>query len=198
MGLAFIYQPGQTPIDEDEKQGLRIKSITTQGELNDAERLNIEQAIDWTLRRRYTVEEIFSEAFVLELHRRMYAEVWKWAGTYRKSDKNIGVEWFSIPTELKILLDDARYWHENEVFPPEELAIRFKHRIVSIHCFPNGNGRHSRLMADVIVSHVYQLPVFSWSARNLGNTGDARNAYLTALKRADAGSIEPLVYFARS
>lgn len=198
MGLILKYDPGQTAISEDEIEGLRTKSITTQDELNEAERLNIEQAIDWTLRRRFSAADVFTEKFITELHRRMYADVWKWAGSFRKSDKNIGVDWFTIPTQLRALLDDAIFWHDNETFSFDERAIRFKHRIVSIHCFPNGNGRHSRLIADVIASHVYKLPVFTWSAGYLQQKGHDRKQYLATLRQADAGDIKNLIQFARS
>ena len=99
---------------------------------------------------------------------------------------------------MKALLDDTKYWIENNAYPPDEIAIRFKHRLVAIHCFPNGNGRHSRLMADIIVEKVFKQHVFSWGAANLVKGGEARAAYLAAIKQADNGSIEPLIRFARS
>lgn len=198
MALELTYQKGQTPLDEDEKEGLKIKSISTQGELNEAERLNIEEAIDWTIRRKFRAADILTEEFVMDLHKRMYGDVWRWAGTVRKTNKNIGVDKFMIPTELKYLLDDAKYWLENKTYSPVEMAIRFKHRIVNIHCFPNGNGRHSRLMADVIHSHIYGEPVFTWSRGNLVAQGEARERYLEAIWAADAGNIEPLIAFAGS
>lgn len=197
MALELTYQRGQTPLDEDEKEGLRIKSITTQGELNEAERLNIEQAIEWTVRRRFTATDILSEDFIMGLHKRMYGDVWRWAGSFRRSNKNIGVEWMQVPIALRTLIDDAIFWHQNHTFPPDEMAIRFKHRIVNIHCFPNGNGRHSRLMADVIISHIYGQPVFTWSRANLVDAGEARDRYLQAIWAADAQNIEPLLAFAR-
>lgn len=132
------------------------------------------------------------------VHKRMYADVWAWAGEFRKTNKNIGIDKWQIPTVLKYLLDDIRYWHENNTYPPDEIAVRFKHRIVSIHCFPNGNGRHSRLMADIIIEKIYKQPVFSWGAANLFSEGDARAAYLKAVKAADQGDYSLLLAFARS
>jgi Fic-DOC domain mobile mystery protein B len=128
----------------------------------------------------------------------MYGDVWSWAGEFRKTNKNIGVDRLQIPTELKYLLDDAKYWHENNTFSSDEIAIRFKHRIVKIHCFPNGNGRHSRLLADVIVEKIYKLPVFSWGSTNLSADGAVRAAYLKAVKAADLGEYAFLLAFARS
>jgi Fic-DOC domain mobile mystery protein B len=161
MGLDVAYIDGQTPLDEDEKDGLLIPTIATRSELDEFEQQNIEQAIQWALMRSFKSDAIFTEHFICNVHRQMYAGVWGWAGEFRKTNKNIGVDKWHIPTELKYLLDDARYWHENDIYPPDEIAVRFKHRIVSIHCFPNGNGRHSRLMADIIIEKIYKQPVFS-------------------------------------
>lgn len=198
MGLELDYVDGQTPLDEDEKEGLLIPTIATRGELDEYEQQNIEQAIQWLFKASFTVDKVLSERFVKELHRRMYSNIWKWAGEFRKTDKNIGIDKSQIPTQLIALLDDTKYWIENKTFSPDEIAVRFKHRLVSIHCFPNGNGRHSRLMADIIIEKLFKLPVFSWGAANLMKKGDPRSAYLSAIKAADAGNINPLLEFARS
>jgi Fic-DOC domain mobile mystery protein B len=198
MGLDFDYIDGQTPLDEEEKDGLLIPTIATRGELDEFEQQNIEQAVQWTLGRSFKREVIFTEDFIRTLHKRMYADVWAWAGEFRKTNKNIGVDKWQIPSDLKYLLDDAKYWHENNTYPPDEIAVRFKHRIVSIHCFPNGNGRHSRLMADIIIEKIYKQPVFSWGAANLSSEGDTRTAYLKAVKTADKGDYSLLLAFARS
>jgi Fic-DOC domain mobile mystery protein B len=110
-----------------------------------------------------------------------------WAGKFRNSNKNIGVDRFQIGTELRNLLDDIKFWIANETYPPNEIAIRFKHRIVSIHCFANGNGRHSRLIADVIIEYIFNEPVYSWGSSKLVRTDDARKKYLFAIKKADRG-----------
>lgn len=197
MGLDIDPTHGQTPLEEDEKDGLRIKTITTQGELDEFEQQNIEKAIEWTLRRRFDKDVVLTESFVKEVHRRMYGDVWSWAGEFRKTNKNLGVDKFQIGTELRALLDDARYWAEHKTYPPDEIALRFKHRIVSIHCFVNGNGRHSRLMADIIIQHIFQKPVFTWGTSYLVEEGGTREAYLTAIRAADKGNIQPLIEFAR-
>ncbi len=198
MGLDFEYGEGQTALDDDEKEGLLIPTIATRGELDEFEQQNIEQAILWTLKRTFKPDAIFKEEFVKSVHKRMYGDIWAWAGEFRKTNKNIGVDKWQIPTDLHNLLDDAKYWIENGTFSPDELAVRFKHRIVSIHCFPNGNGRHSRLMADIIVNKLFKQPVFTWGAANLVKGGDARAEYLKAVKAADNGEIEHLMKFARS
>lgn len=198
MGLILEYQPGQTPIDEDEKEGLLIPTITTRGELDEFEQKNIEEAIQWSLGASFSARSIFTEDFVKLLHKRMYGQVWAWAGHFRKTDKNIGISKWQIPVALKSLLDDALFWIEHNSKTPEEIAIHFKHRIVSIHCFPNGNGRHSRLMADIIISKLYHLPEFTWGSAGLIKDSKARSQYLKALRSADAGDYSLLLDFANS
>lgn len=198
MGLDLEYIDGQTPLEQDEKDGLLIPTIATRGELDEFEQQNIEQAVQWTLTRNFKQQNVFTQAFIKEVHRRMYNSVWGWAGNFRNTNKNIGVDKWMIPVELKNLLDDAIYWSDKRIYPPDEIAVRFKHRIVSIHCFPNGNGRHSRLMADIIIEKIYKLPVFSWGAQNLVKQGNTRATYLAAIKAADKGDIQPLLHFSKS
>lgn len=198
MGLELESIDGQTPLDEEEKEGLLIPSIATLGELDEFEQQNIEQAVQWTLKRSFKQEKVLTEAFIKEVHKRMYGEVWAWAGEFRKTNKNIGVDKWQVSLELKTLLDDAVFWINNKVYEPDELAVRFKHRLVSIHCFPNGNGRHSRLLADIIIQKVFKLPVFPWGAGDLVHAGDARKRYLDGIKAADKGDYKPLINFARS
>jgi Fic-DOC domain mobile mystery protein B len=198
MGLDLIYNDGQTPLDEDEKEGLLIKSIATRGELDEFEQQNIEDAIQWSLTRKFKSEQILSETFILALHKKMYKSVWRWAGEYRKTNKNIGVDKLEIPVALRSLIDDASYWLENNVYEPDEFALRFKHRLVCIHCFPNGNGRHSRMIADIIIEKIYQLPVFSWGSKSLADENDSRKNYLIAIRKADKGDLELLLKFARA
>jgi len=198
MGLEFDYKDGQTPLDEEEKEGIKIKSITTQGELDEFEQLNIEKAVEWTIHTKFKLEKILTKKFVRDLHQRMYGDVWKWAGEFRKTEKNIGIPWTQIGIELKNLLDDTKYWIENKTFPPEEIAIRFKHRIVSIHCFPNGNGRHSRMMADIIMESIFGNEIFSWHQSNMVKANETRNQYIKALREADNGNFKELIEFAKN
>ncbi|AOW20442.1 mobile mystery protein B [Urechidicola croceus] len=198
MGLKFDYNDGQTPLEEEEKDGLKIKSITTQGELDEFEQLNIEKAVEWTIHTNLKPEKILTVKFIKDLHEKMYGDVWKWAGEYRKTKKNIGIPWTKIGLELKYLLDDTKYWIENKTFSPEEIAIRFKHRIVSIHCFPNGNGRHSRMMADIIMESIFGNEIFSWHQSNMVKANEIRKEYINALKEADNGNVKPLIEFAKN
>lgn len=198
MGLDLEYLPGQTSLDEDEKDGLLIPTITTRKELDEFEQKNIEEAIQWTLSRKLKTEAILTEDFLKQLHKRMYGEVWEWAGKFRSTNKNIGIDKWDIQVALRTLLDDALFWVKNNSMAPAEIAIRFKHRLVSIHCFPNGNGRHSRLMADLIISKIFKEPEFSWGAVSLIKTSKERSLYLKALRAADIGDYSLLLEFAKS
>lgn len=198
MGLDIEYIDGQTPLDEDEIEGLLIETISTKGELDEFEQQNIEEAIQWIFGKKFNVQDVFTVKFICGLHKRMYDHVWAWAGTFRKTNKNLGVDKHQISTVLKVLCDDALYWIDNETYPPDEIAVRFKHRLVSIHCFSNGNGRHSRLIGDIIIEKLFGKEVFSWGASNLSKSGDARTSYLQAVKKADKRDFTPLLAFARS
>ena len=198
MGLNIEYIDGQTPLSEEEKEGLRISSITTREELDEFEQLNIEKAIQWTFGKKIKTEQLFSEQFIKTLHKKMYGEVWKWAGEFRSSEKNIGIKSYLISIHLKQLLDDALYWKQYETYEPQELAIRFKHRLVSIHCFANGNGRHSRLIADLIMEKIYNGNFFTWGSVNLVHSTDARSQYIQAVRKADELDIQTLILFAKS
>ncbi|MCF0075765.1 mobile mystery protein B [Dyadobacter sp. CY261] len=190
MGLELQYDEGQTPLDEEEKEGLLIESVTTRGELDEVEQRNIEEAIRWTIerRRKFTASEILTEEFIKLVHKRMLAGVWQWAGSFRNSNKNLGVDKYQIGTDLRMLLDDCKFWVENNTYPPDEIAVRFKHRIVSIHCFSNGNGRHSRLIADIIIEKIFGREVFTWGSQSSIRSSDMRATYLNALREADRGS----------
>lgn len=199
MGLTIKYIEGQTPIDENEKGELLIKTITTRKELDEYEQLNIQKAVEWTMKRRtLNLLEITAEPFIKFLHKKMFDDVWRWAGNFRKTDKNIGVKWHQIGIDLKNLTNDCIYWIRNQTFSEDEIAIRFKYRLVSIHPFPNGNGRHSRLMADVLIHHGLGKDIFTWGGGNISQTGNIRSEYILALKEADTGNLVPLIKFART
>ena len=197
MGLDLEYIDGQTPIDEEEKEGLLLATITTRGELDEFEQLGVEKAIEWTMKRKPGIQHILTEGFVKELHRMMFADVWKWAGTFRTSNKNLGVDKTQIRIELRELLDDCNFWITKGGVGEDEIAIRFSHRIVSIHPFANGNGRHSRLIADALIRFGLGKPHFTWGSMNLTARGEARAEYLNALREADAGDYQSLMKFAR-
>lgn len=194
MAINLDYPPGATPLDGDELASLIPGHITTQGELNEWEQLNIVQGENWARKQR---KEILNEGFLRQLHRQMFGETWKWAGEFRKSDKNIGVDWLKIGVELKKLLDDTHFQIEHASYPPDEIAIRFHHRLVAIHPFPNGNGRHARLMADLLIERLGK-PRFTWGSHSLVDANATRQQYIAALQAADRRDIAPLLAFARS
>jgi Fic-DOC domain mobile mystery protein B len=127
---------------------------------------------------------------------RMFDRVWKWAGEFRKTERNLGVAPHSIETELRKAIDDARYWVEHKSYPPGELAVRFHHRLVSVHPFPNGNGRWSRLIGEVLIERLGGSR-FTWGGADLRTAGDARKRYIEALRAADNHGLKPLIRFAR-
>ena len=199
MGLNSDYSDGQTPLDLEEAEGLLISTVTTHQELDEFEQWNIEKAYQkYRFRRMPGQKDILSEKFIRNLHREMFGDVWRWSGEYRKSNKNIGVDRLHIVTQFHQLIDDCRYWIENNVMEEDEICIQFKHRLVSIHLFPNGNGRHSRLLADIMRKHIFGKSFFSWGKISLVAKGNVRTAYIKALKEADEGNIRPLLKFSIS
>ena len=192
----FDYPEGATPIDEDEKEGLLIPHISTKEELNELEQRNISDAYSWLDRTRR--RDYLSEEFIRNLHEKMFGKVWAWAGDYRRTEKNIGVDWAQIPIQFRQLLNDVRYWIDQETYSPDEIAARFHHRLVLIHLFPNGNGRHARVMTDILLEKVLDQEPFSWGSGSLIEEGDVRTTYIQALRSADAHDYEPLLHLVRS
>lgn len=183
-----------TPLTPAERDDLIPTYITTRGELNEAEQKNIATADRWAFSRKHYVVR---DRFLKGLHRRMFNSVWRWAGKFRTTERNLGVKPFEIETALGQAIDDARYWVENKSYPPDEMAVRFHHRLVSVHPFPNGNGRWSRLAADVVITQLGGAR-FTWGGANLQTVSEARKRYIAALQAADNHDLEPLIRFARS
>lgn len=193
--IGDAHAPGATPLDPDEVRGLIPAHIRSQAELNQWEQANILDGSTWALRARE--QDVLSERFVRELHRHMFGNTWRWAGTFRITGKNIGVDAVQIALQLRELLENVRYWIEHQTFPIDEIAARFHHRLVVIHPFPNGNGRHARLMTDVLLRRNH-AEAFSWGGSNLEAAGGARDRYLAALRAADAGDYAELLAFVRT
>ncbi len=187
---------GTTPIGPDEAEGLLLTHITTRGELDRWEQDNIVEAMLWLEKTK--PKNLLNEDFVRNLHRRMFGNVWKWAGQFRKSDKNIGGPWWRVSTDLKNLCEDARFWTDLRKEPPDEIAVRYHHRLVSIHPFPNGNGRHARLMTDLLLENILDHPRFTWGSTDLFKAGGPRERYIAALHAADELNYQLLLEFVRS
>ncbi len=193
----FETGDGNTPLSPEEQADL-IPDLTTKEELNEWERQNILEAFAWALNpRSLQRNNPLSETYIRGLHQRMFDQTWKWAGTYRKTEKNIGIPHYQIRESLSVLLGDARYWMEHQTFERDEIAIRFHHRLVAIHPFANGNGRHARLIADVVAQRMGR-PVFTWGGTDIVQAGDFRRTYIDALRAADRNDIQPLLTFART
>jgi Fic-DOC domain mobile mystery protein B len=183
-----------TPLTPEERDGLIPTHITLRSELNELEQQNIAEADRWAFARKRSV---LGEAFLRGLHRRMFNHVWRWAGDYRATEHNLGIESYRIQPELRQIIDDARFWIDHRTYVPDELAARFHHRLVFVHPFPNGNGRWSRLAADLLVTQQGGSR-FTWGRANLQAAGDVRRAYIEALRAADNHDIAPLIGFARA
>jgi len=190
------YPQGATPLDKNEIKGLLLTHITTRAELDRWEQDNINEALTWF--HEHKPANILDEHFMKLLHRKMFCNVWRWAGEFRQSEKNLGVPPYMIAVELKKLCDDAEYWIENKTFSEDEIAVRLHHRLVSIHLFANGNGRHARLTADILLVNVLGKSAFTWGSVNLEKPGDVRKKYIESLQAADKGDYGPLLEFARS
>jgi len=187
-----------TPLEAEEREQLLQSWITNRRDLNLAEEDNIIGGAAWARRRRGRgPEAMLTTDFALALHARMFGAVWKWAGKYRTTARNIGVEAYRIGTDMAALMDDVHYWARHESYQPDEIGVRLHHRLVAIHPFANGNGRHSRLMADLLIERLGSTP-FSWGGGSLADTGELRRRYVSALRAADDHDIQPLLAFARS
>lgn len=183
-----------TLLTPEEKYGLRPAHITYRWELNEAEQQNISRAQDWALARR---RDLLTDKFIKDLHQRMLGDVWRWAGKFRKSERNLGIPYYEIPTAVRQSLDDTKACIEHKSHACDEIAVRLHHRLVQIHPFPNGNGRHARLIADLLLMDL-GAERFSWGHTNLEAAGDVRQRYIDALRAADKHDIRPLLEFARS
>jgi Fic-DOC domain mobile mystery protein B len=194
MSDPFTQDDDATPLTPDESKGLVPSHITLRRELNELEQKNILKADQWAFQRK---RNVLDEGILRRLHKRMFGDVWKWAGTYRTTPRNLGVKPWRIQTDLRQIIDDVRYWIDNKTYPPVEIAIRFHHRLVTVHPFPNGNGRWSRLTADILVVSLGGTR-FTWGRTNLQASSEIRRHYINALHAADNHNIEPLMAFART
>ena len=185
---------GHTELSDEDRDGLIPTYIATRGELFAAEQRNIGEAM---LRRPPTLAELLDDAYLRRLHKAMFGQVWTWAGRFRRRETNIGIDPVEIAVAVRTLVDDAKTWIEHETYGPDELAVRFHHRLVQIHPFPNGNGRHGRIAADHLVSALGR-DRFTWGSELALGTDDLRRAYRSALQQADHGDVEELLRFARS
>jgi len=195
--IELEYPEGATPLDPNELGGLKYKHITTQGELNELEQANITSGLRWLTRMRR--KDILTDDFAVELHRRLFGDVWAWAGKFRKTGKNIGVDPVQIGVQLHGAMEDAQYWADHGTYQPVEAAARLHHRLVFVHPFSNGNGRHARIMADVVLEKIYDVDPIDWTAgSDLQKMNKRRDDYIKALKAADNFDFAPLLTFVGS
>jgi Fic-DOC domain mobile mystery protein B len=191
--MKFEYEFGATPIDGDEAVLLIPKHITVMSELNAFEHANILMASQWAFHSHFAL----TITYIKKLHKKMFDQTWKWAGQFRKTGKNIGVDAYRIESDLRQLIEDVRYQIENNAFEFDEIAARFHHRLVLIHAFPNGNGRHARLMTDVLLKNNGK-ECFTWGSRSSTCDKMTRCNYINALRFADDHDLFALLEFVRS
>jgi Fic-DOC domain mobile mystery protein B len=188
---------GATPLEPDEQEGLIPSFVQTKGELNEWEQVNILAAERWLFSRSMLRRFELNRDWMLRIHKKMFGQVWRWAGHLRSTERNIGVGPVMISIELRNLCDDATYWLDNRTFPLDEAVARLHHRLVAVHPFPNGNGRHARLVADAVLAR-HGAERFTWGRGSLISNGDVRRRYIEALRAADRYDIGPLLHFVRS
>jgi len=194
--MMFNYPDGATPLTSDEVKGLLQPHITTHAELNEWEQSNILSAESWAFSRKRS--DHTSERCIRRVHKKMFGNTWKWAGSFRSTEKNLGLRpGYQISEGIRTLIDDVEFWLEHETYPIDEIAARFHHKLVFIHPFPNGNGRHARLMANIMLFNL-GASLFTWGSGDLYNTGEVRQRYILALREADRSNFDPLLLFVRS
>ena len=181
----------------EDLEGLIPSHFSTRSQLDAHEHANILQARLWALRSRKLRRELITFQGLLLLHKRMFEDTWEWAGKLRRTATNIGVEPSCISSELAQLVGDISYWTEHETFPAQEIAVRFHHKLVWIHPFPNGNGRHARLAADLFLFYRGEQEL-TWGGARLTDPTETRRRYISALRRADRFEFADLMTFATS
>lgn len=197
MSIELIYIEGQNQLNEEELSGLKIEGLKSYSDIHDAEEAGIKKTVAWVEKNYFKPEKIFTEAFIKEIHKRMFADVWNWAGKYRLANKNLGVDKIKISSELKQLMSNTKFWIEDESYDMDEIAVRFAHRLMQIQAFPDGNARHAKIMANVILEHLLNSEIFSWG-ESIPDPEKNRAEFLEALRKADKGKMDDLLKFARS
>lgn len=199
MALTGAHAPGATPLSEEDIAGLKPSNITTQGELNEAEAENIIHGQEWALRSRTAkLSEMLCDDHLLRLHKEMFGDVWKWAGKFRERDTNIGAPAHRIRTDLRQLYGEVHGWLEYQAYPPDEIAVRLHYRVVTIRPFPNGNGRHARMLAHMTMVRHFGMKPLPWGGSLLRDADLTRKTYIDALVGADNRDFAPLLRFART
>ncbi len=194
MSDGITDQPeGATPIDD--VSGLLV-DITTRGELNDAEGLNILTATDWIDKGR--IDDLFTVQFYRELHTKMYDQVWSWAGALRSQTGQTthpGSRPEAVDLDLgRVAMEFHCEWealNDNSHLLP--FISRYHHALVLVHPFNNGNGRWSRLAADAVIQRLAGRPPLTWATDTLVVDSDERKEYIAALQAADTGDFQPLL-----
>ncbi len=198
MALTAPPAAGATPLRAEDLEGLKLPHLSTLAQLNEAEAANILDGQRWALRARTSqLPDLLTDDYLQRLHAAMFGAVWRWAGEFRNHDTNIGCGFTEIRPQLRALYGEAAGWLEFGTYPAEEFAIRLHHRVVLIHPFANGNGRHARLLADVVLLRHFKRARLAWGGGSLDNADPDRERYLDALRAADHHDYRALIEFTR-
>lgn len=185
---------GATPLSPDDLLGLKLPHVQTRAQLNEIEAANILQGQNWVSSLKVlTLDDIFSRDFVIALHKNLFGDIWQWAGTFRLRELNIGVEPKNIPIDLHNFLEDAKCWLEFKHFSDLELSARIQHKLVQIHPFVNGNGRHARIFTDIVRVFLLNKKPLRWAKAKLEDMTTERAAYIAGLRKADGGDFSEMV-----
>jgi len=196
MNDIIRQQSGTTPLSAEELEGLLHKHVTTHGELNELEQANIDQGLQWL--KKQNNPPVLTELFLKNLHKQLFGAVWRWAGDFRLTEKSIGIDPYQIPVELRLLLDNTDYQMKHDTYPPLEVAVRFHHRLLQIHPFPNGNGRHSRIVTNALLDTIDE-PHIDWAGgKSIDQMPAHRLQYIKALRLADRNDFQALLAFVQA
>ena len=152
---------GETPIPGDELAALVPHVIDTlaapitradiydleSAVLQDVTETQLAAALDGSL----TLDDLLNDYFLRDLHTQLYGDIWMWAGRWRQYEVNIGVAPEHIAVELRSAMGNIGYrWERAADWTPRELGVAVHAEAVRVHPFTDGNGRTTRLLADLV------------------------------------------------
>lgn len=185
-------------MDPDARQFLLPEhaDVATNNELNELEALNIADAFAWADDQTWQTADFFTQHVLREIHAKMFDQVWVWAGTYRSREVNIGnCPPEEISTRLEQVLGNLSYQSENGR-SAHDVCTALHHCIAQIHPFPNGNGRHARLVARLLAQTMgLERSSLTWGSTEYADEDTRKAAYISSLRAADDGDFGPLKSF---
>jgi Fic-DOC domain mobile mystery protein B len=189
----LIDRDGSTPLDHDQIKGIRFAHLTTMGELDELEDENIQRGLEWLNHQK--TKDYLSIEFLCKLHEKLFGEVWKWAGKFRTVEVNISkYRHHDVRPQLHNFFEDIKLWISGGKMSWDEISAEMHHRLVTIHPFPNGNGRTTRIFTEYVQKR-NQQQVTSWGSTRKIDQKKRRDDYIKALRLADIGDFRALIDF---